>query len=97
MAAKLERSRNTIKAAIDQLAAEGYVETRRGAGVFVCIDNPDGHFSAEMQDRQFTDPKIILPRIKIPPDVIQPSAGAKPTNRAFSVGVPDLSACPLTP
>jgi GntR family transcriptional regulator/MocR family aminotransferase len=96
LATKLSLSRNTIKTAIDQLAAEGYVEARRGAGVFVCMDNPDEYFSAEINDGHTTNPKIILPRVKIHPDVIKPSAEIKPSNRAFSVGVPDLSAFPLT-
>lgn len=96
LAAKLELSRNTIKTAIDQLAAEGYVETRRGAGVFVCMNNPEEYFSAEMHDAHVTDPNIVLPRVKIPPDVIKPFVSTKPTNRAFSVGVPDLEAFPIT-
>ena len=34
-------SRNTVLAAYDQLVAEGYLETRRGAGTFVALDLPD--------------------------------------------------------
>jgi len=34
-------SRNTVLAAYDQLVAEGYLETRRGAGTYVAHDLPD--------------------------------------------------------
>jgi len=34
-------SRNTVIAAYDQLIAEGYLETRRGAGTFVAADLPE--------------------------------------------------------
>src|SRR5215470_19754497 len=41
LARELGVARNTILAALDQLASEGYVEGRRGAGTFVAADLPD--------------------------------------------------------
>jgi len=41
LAGGLEVSRATITAAYDQLVAEGYFETLRGAGTFVCRELPD--------------------------------------------------------
>lgn len=40
LAADLGLGRNTIVAAIERLVAEGYLETRRGAGLFVAADLP---------------------------------------------------------
>jgi len=39
-------SRNTVLAAYDQLIAEGYLETRRGAGTFVALNLPDDFIKA---------------------------------------------------
>jgi GntR family transcriptional regulator/MocR family aminotransferase len=41
LAAALEVSRTTVTAAYDQLTAEGYLESQRGSGTFVCRDLPD--------------------------------------------------------
>ena len=41
LARELEVSRNTVVEAFDQLRAEGYLETRVGAGTFVAHDLPD--------------------------------------------------------
>jgi GntR family transcriptional regulator/MocR family aminotransferase len=41
MAAELSVSRITVLTAVDQLIAEGYLETRRGAGTYVAADLPD--------------------------------------------------------
>jgi GntR family transcriptional regulator/MocR family aminotransferase len=41
LAADLGVSRNTALAAVDQLASEGYLETRRGSGCYVARDLPD--------------------------------------------------------
>lgn len=41
LAERLEVSRNTVLAAYDHLIAEGYLETRQGAGTYVSADLPD--------------------------------------------------------
>ena len=41
LARELGVARNTVLAALDQLASEGYVEGRRGSGTFVAADLPD--------------------------------------------------------
>ncbi|TNE67160.1 MAG: PLP-dependent aminotransferase family protein [Alphaproteobacteria bacterium] len=43
LATRLSISRNTVLAAYDQLIAEGYLETRHGAGTFVAADLPDSY------------------------------------------------------
>ena len=40
LAAELGLGRNTIMAAVERLVAEGYLESRRGAGLFVAADLP---------------------------------------------------------
>ena len=47
LAGHLRVSRNTVLAAYDQLIAEGYLETRPGAGTFVTADLPDSFISAQ--------------------------------------------------
>ena len=41
LAATLEVARSTVTEAYDQLIAEGYLETTRGSGTFVCRELPD--------------------------------------------------------
>jgi GntR family transcriptional regulator / MocR family aminotransferase len=41
LAAALAVARSTVTAAYDQLAAEGYLESARGSGTFVCRELPD--------------------------------------------------------
>jgi GntR family transcriptional regulator/MocR family aminotransferase len=41
LAAALQVSRTTVTAAYDQLTAEGYLESQRGSGTYVCRDLPD--------------------------------------------------------
>ncbi|SDE59460.1 PLP-dependent aminotransferase family protein [Kordiimonas lacus] len=45
MASRLALSRNTVLAAYDQLMAEGYLESRVGAGTFVSSDLPDHYLT----------------------------------------------------
>ncbi|MCJ9428295.1 PLP-dependent aminotransferase family protein [Kordiimonas marina] len=60
LATRLSLSRNTVLAAYDQLIAEGYLETRQGAGTFITADLPDQYLqlapSADtpVRDQRFT-------------------------------------------
>lgn len=47
MASRLAVSRNTVLTAYDQLIAEGYLESRQGAGTFVSTDLPDRYLKLE--------------------------------------------------
>lgn len=64
MAARLAVSRNTVLAAYDQLTAEGYLETRTGAGTFVSADLPDNYLKLETSTNA--------------PGVVQPSVPSRP-------------------
>jgi len=50
MASRLALSRNTVLAAYDQLTAEGYLESRVGAGTFVSSDLPDHYLTVGTRD-----------------------------------------------
>src|SRR5690554_3107091 len=41
LAEELGVARNTVLLALDELISEGYVETRRGSGTYVCAELPD--------------------------------------------------------
>ena len=58
LAEDLSVSRATVVAAVDQLVAEGYVEGRRGSGVYVSTDLPD----AVLQSRPCTRPAAMARR-----------------------------------
>ncbi|MCL9782452.1 PLP-dependent aminotransferase family protein [Vibrio sp. S4M6] len=45
LADELSLSRNTVTSAYEQLVAEGYIESRKGSGFYVCIELPDHYFS----------------------------------------------------
>ncbi len=47
LALKYGMSRITVTQGYEQLIAEGYLETRRGAGTFVAEEMPDGFFRVE--------------------------------------------------
>ncbi|MEL6938555.1 MAG: PLP-dependent aminotransferase family protein [Cyanobacteria bacterium J06598_1] len=47
LASSLNLSRTTVTQSYDQLISEGYLETRRGAGTFVCAQVPDALLSLD--------------------------------------------------
>jgi len=74
-------SRNTVLAAYDQLIAEGYLETRRGAGTFVAPDLPD----------DFTK---VKPK-KNPTSHRSSAAIKRPEYRPQNTGLPAMDAFPM--
>lgn len=62
MAARLAVSRNTVLSAYDQLIAEGYLESRRGAGTYVCADLPDGYLKMPPPAKAPAATKVGPPR-----------------------------------
>lgn len=100
LAAELSVSRMTTVAALDQLAAEGYVETRQGAGTFIAQNLP--HI---MRPHDGEKPQNIAPIIPpITPHPFQSStpdlslfphaAWARHLERAWRKPAPDLLALP---
>ena len=81
LAEQLGVSRTTATAAYDELAAEGYVQSRRGAGVYVAADLPDDYLAI----RQHKAGAAKGPAL----------SAEKPTlDRSFEVGRPDAEAFP---
>ena len=81
LAEQLGVSRTTATAAYDELAAEGYVQSRRGAGVYVAADLPDDYLAI----RQHKAGTAKGPAI---------SAEKPSLDRSFEVGRPDAEAFP---
>jgi GntR family transcriptional regulator / MocR family aminotransferase len=74
-------SRNTVLAAYEQLVAEGYLETRRGAGTFVSRDLPDSFIQSNAAQ--------LPPQPSSPMRPPQKQASHPPT------GLPAVDAFPL--
>lgn len=109
LAKDLALARNTVLAAYDQLAAEGYIEGRRGAGSFVSADLPDiappkpatsrGISQQAGAHRAPMAPALVPP----PPPRLSDRGRALaatvrprgPRHAAFSPGLPDYDAFPF--
>ena len=81
LAEQLGVSRTTATAAYDELAAEGYVQSRRGAGVYVAADLPDDYLAIRQHKAGATKGPAV-------------SAKKPPLDRSFEVGRPDAEAFP---
>ncbi len=100
LAETLGVSRNTIMNAVDQLIAEGYLETRTGAGTFVTTSLPDdlpGLFARPQVDTPQTHAlRDIADRAEIHRDSKTTDFRYTPRSEyAFFVGTPDLDAFPF--
>ena len=58
---RLSIGRNTVIEAYDQLIAEGYLETQKGAGTYVSAHSPDDFLTLKQNIKQ---PRAPLPKIK---------------------------------
>ena len=86
LAKELSVSRVTIVTAFDQLIAEGYLQGRHGAGVFVVDDLPDE--TLQVNAPQINTPQINTPQVipKTPPPepkMLRPFQPTSPDMRLF--------------
>jgi GntR family transcriptional regulator / MocR family aminotransferase len=100
LSAALEISRSTVTQAYDQLIAEGYLESSRGSGTFVCRELPDellrpNHKQADRSGDDDDAPAIRLSRYGagLNDDFAYPSA--RPGFIGFTQWRPDLSLFPI--
>ncbi len=98
MAVELACARGTVLAALDQLIAEGYLETRTGSGISVAADLPDEMLVPPLAGGPQDRPGLaaVLPRRTLALLAREPAPvadGAPPT--AFPIGQPDRTAFPF--
>ncbi|MBT5413881.1 MAG: PLP-dependent aminotransferase family protein [Rhodospirillaceae bacterium] len=102
LAKDLALARNTVLAAYDQLAAEGYIEGRRGAGSFVSVDLPDIAPPKPETSPEISKQAAAKRGAAKPPRLSDRGAALAATIRprgarhaAFSPGLPDYDAFPF--
>ncbi len=94
LANQLELSRNTVLASYEQLLAEGYLQSKSGAGTFVSTELPESWHQAPIDKPIFqkTDTASSLSEYaaRISTETIRTNG----SNSSFTVGLPDLRAFP---
>lgn len=88
LALELHLSRNTVIFAYEQLMSEGYIESRKGAGYFVSIEQPEYFLRTEQTQ---PDTKVSAAS---PLSASNGKAGFD-VNQSFAPGVPDIRAFPF--
>lgn len=97
LAKELRVGRNTVTAAYEQLAAEGYMEARTGAGSFVSRVLPDPVPAGDGRSDTIAKPPPAL-RLSARGAALLRLGGSRrqsKTGRPFSPGEPDLDAFPF--
>ncbi|HEY0381625.1 MAG TPA: PLP-dependent aminotransferase family protein [Candidatus Elarobacter sp.] len=89
LAQQLGVSRNTVTQALDQLVAEGYLETRAGAGTYVASGLTPRARSGGISAAAVPRLSARVQRLRVARD---PDGGSEPA--LFRPGVPDLSLFP---
>jgi GntR family transcriptional regulator/MocR family aminotransferase len=96
LAASLGVSRSTVSEAWDQLISEGYLETARGSGTFVCRELPDNLLKADAQpSRRPGHARTKLSRYAAALTGDFRHAPAAPGVISFPPGVPDRDSFPF--
>lgn len=91
LAENLGISRNTVSLVMDQLKAEGYLESHVGKGVFVSQQLPPVVETAEAG----TD-RLPLPRLSDYAELLTEATASGSKDLPFSPGIPDVSAFPMS-
>lgn len=96
-------SRNTVLNALNQLIAEGYLQSKLGSGTYVSDQLPDfqapfkTHHSATQKTQREISGRHLSERGRSYDRVVKSFAPSKPRNsdHFFTIGVPDLKAFPF--
>lgn len=95
LASELEIARGTVSTAYDRLFAEGFVETRRGAGTFVAATRPGaGPIEAVDQPDRPAHQGVVQP-VSVWRAAGPPPPAPDPAAYDLTVGVPDPTLFPL--
>ncbi|WP_189444798.1 MocR-like pyridoxine biosynthesis transcription factor PdxR [Salinicola rhizosphaerae] len=92
LARELKLGRNTVLSAIERLTAEGFLETRPGAGVFVAEWRPSGRTSISVASAPPSEAELSLSARG--ERILDFSAGLSDRYTAFAPGVPALDQFP---
>ncbi|CAH6785013.1 Predicted transcriptional regulator of pyridoxine metabolism [Vibrio chagasii] len=91
LAVELSVSRNTVIYAYEQLVTEGYIESRKGSGFYVSVEQPE-HFLNSSQPNLAQKTSQVTAQASVAPRTI---ATTHDINSGFAPGVPDLNAFPF--
>ncbi|WP_028023935.1 MocR-like pyridoxine biosynthesis transcription factor PdxR [Enterovibrio calviensis] len=96
LAQELMVSRNTVTAVYEQLKAEGYIESRRGAGFFIQLVNPESYLLTQPLDAANTAAQASQTKQTVHAKLTKTThtLNVREKNRPFATGVPDLVAFP---
>ncbi|PUA17887.1 PLP-dependent aminotransferase family protein [Glaciimonas sp. PCH181] len=94
LARELALSRNTVTYAYEQLIAEGYLETRSGAGTFVADTTPDLLPAGRLIASPLTDASEQSELSALGAQLIQQAGASDLQWGAFMPGVPDITLFP---
>ncbi|WP_192891898.1 MocR-like pyridoxine biosynthesis transcription factor PdxR [Vibrio bathopelagicus] len=91
LAVELSVSRNTVIYAYEQLVTEGYIESKKGSGFYVSVEQPE-HFLSLSQSSSIQSSHDLSAEV----DTLSSArVTLNDINRSFAPGVPDLDAFPF--
>ncbi len=99
LAQSLEISRVTVTQSYEQLVSEGYLETRRGAGTFVCAQLPEDYLHTESIERNAPASSNLTMLSRFGTDLLagHPLTSPQPQHRiSFRYGNPATDLFPMT-
>lgn len=91
LAIELSLSRNTVIYAYEQLVTEGYIESRKGSGFYVSVEQPE-HFLNSSQPNLVQKTSQVAAQAEVARRNITTTLDI---NSGFAPGVPDLDAFPF--
>lgn len=92
----LKVSRNTVSGAFEQLKAEGYLQTKKGAGHYIATNLPDDYLNAQTKNiMRFESKPTKMPLSDSGKVLLGDNKIRVYRNTSFEAGLPDLKAFPI--